>query len=64
MEFDFGKLNKAVILKIFFPWLLDAIGRTIHKIGNAQKHPVEEYHAEMVMFMIITDGEEYNAPIG
>lgn len=38
--------------------LLDAIGRTIHKIGNAQKHTAEDYRAEKVMFVIITDGLE------
>ncbi|MDD4296096.1 MAG: VWA domain-containing protein [Ruminiclostridium sp.] len=38
--------------------LLDAIGRTIHKIGNAQKHTSEDFRAEKVMFVIITDGEE------
>jgi uncharacterized protein YegL len=38
--------------------LLDAIGRTIHKIGNAQRHTVDDYRAEKVMFVIITDGEE------
>jgi uncharacterized protein YegL len=38
--------------------LLDAIGRTIHKIGNAQKHTAQDYRAEKVMFVIITDGEE------
>ena len=38
--------------------LLDAIGRTIHKIASAQKHTVEDYRAEKVMFVIITDGEE------
>ena len=38
--------------------LLDAIGRTIHKIGTAQKNTAEEYRAEKVMFVIITDGEE------
>ncbi|MDU2242035.1 MAG: VWA domain-containing protein [Paenibacillus sp.] len=38
--------------------LLDAIGRTIHKIGNAQKHTADEYRAEKVMVVIITDGEE------
>jgi uncharacterized protein YegL len=38
--------------------LLDAIGRTIHKIGNAQKHTANEYRAEKVMLVIITDGEE------
>ena len=38
--------------------LLDAIGRTIHKIENAQKHTAEDYRAEKVMFVIITDGEE------
>jgi uncharacterized protein YegL len=38
--------------------LLDAIGRTIHKIGNAQKHTADEYRAEKVLFVIITDGLE------
>lgn len=38
--------------------LLDAIGRTIHKIGNEQKHTSDDYRAEKVMFVIITDGEE------
>lgn len=38
--------------------LLDAIGMTIHKIGNAQKHTANDYRAEKVMFVIITDGEE------
>ncbi len=38
--------------------LLDAIGRTIHKIGTVQKNTAEEYRAEKVMFVIITDGEE------
>ncbi|GIP16194.1 hypothetical protein J40TS1_18360 [Paenibacillus montaniterrae] len=38
--------------------LLDAIGRTIHKIGNAQKHTANDYRAEKVLFVIITDGEE------
>ena len=38
--------------------LVDAIGRTIHKIGNAQRHTADDYRAEKVMFVIITDGEE------
>lgn len=38
--------------------LLDAIGRTIHKIGSVQKHTAKDYRAEKVMFVIITDGEE------
>ena len=38
--------------------LLDAIGMTIHKIGNAQRHTADDYRAEKVMFVIITDGEE------
>lgn len=38
--------------------LLDAIGRTIQKIGNAQKHTADDYRAEKVIFVIITDGEE------
>lgn len=38
--------------------LLDAIGKTIHKIATAQKNTAEDYRAEKVMFVIITDGEE------
>ena len=38
--------------------LLDAVGRTINKIGNAQKHTAEEERAEQVMFVITTDGME------
>lgn len=38
--------------------LLDAIGKTIHKIATAQKNTAEEYRAEKVLFVIITDGEE------
>lgn len=38
--------------------LIDAIGRTIDKIGGAQKHTTQEYRAEKVMFVIITDGLE------
>lgn len=38
--------------------LLDAIGKTIQKIGMAQKNTAEDYRAEKVMFVIITDGEE------
>jgi uncharacterized protein YegL len=38
--------------------LLDAIGKTIHKIGNAQKHTSEEHRADKVMFVITTDGME------
>ncbi len=38
--------------------LLDAIGRTINKIGNAQKHTAEAERAEKVLFVITTDGME------
>jgi uncharacterized protein YegL len=38
--------------------LLDAIGKTIHKIGNAQKHTSQEQRADKVMFVITTDGME------
>jgi len=38
--------------------LLDAIGKTINKIGNTQKHTAEEYRAEKVLFVITTDGME------
>ena len=38
--------------------LLDAIGSTIQKIGNAQKRTREEDRAGKVMFVITTDGME------
>lgn len=38
--------------------LIDAIGRTIVKIENAQKHIVEGRRANKVIFVIITDGYE------
>lgn len=38
--------------------LLDAIGKTIHKIDNAQKHTKKEHRAGKVMFVITTDGME------
>lgn len=38
--------------------LLDAVGKTVRKIETVQKNTSEEYRAEKVMFVIITDGEE------
>jgi len=38
--------------------LLDAIGKTINKIGNVQKHTAEDERAEKVLFVITTDGLE------
>lgn len=38
--------------------LLDAIGSTINKIGNAIKHTADDYRPEKVLVVIITDGEE------
>lgn len=38
--------------------LLDAIGRTIHKLAAVQRNTAEEYRAEKVLFVIITDGAE------
>jgi uncharacterized protein YegL len=38
--------------------LLDAVGKTINKIGNALKHTAEEERAGHVMFVITTDGLE------
>jgi uncharacterized protein YegL len=38
--------------------LLDAIGLTINKVANAQKHTAQGEQAEKVMFVIITDGME------
>ena len=38
--------------------LLDAIGKTIHKIGHVQKHTAKEARADKVLFVITTDGME------
>ena len=38
--------------------LLDAIGKTINRTGNAQKHACEDRRADKVMIVIITDGME------
>ena len=38
--------------------LLDAIGRTIQKIGTVQQRMGDEHRAEKVIFVIITDGME------
>jgi uncharacterized protein YegL len=38
--------------------LLDAIGKTINKIGAVQRNTAEEYRAEKVLFVITTDGME------
>jgi uncharacterized protein YegL len=38
--------------------LLDAVGKTIHKMVNVQKYATDEEKAEKVMFVIITDGME------
>ncbi|MEI8199971.1 MAG: hypothetical protein WCG21_07910 [Eubacteriales bacterium] len=38
--------------------LLDAVGKTIHKIGNAQKYTSEDQRAGKVVFVITTDGME------
>lgn len=38
--------------------LLDAIGKTIQKIANAQKHTAPAQRADKVLFVITTDGYE------
>ncbi len=38
--------------------LLDALGKTMHKIREAQKNTAEDFRAEKVKFVIITDGFE------
>lgn len=38
--------------------LLDAIGKTIHKISNVQRNTSDELRADKVMFVITTDGQE------
>lgn len=43
--------------------LLDAIGLTVQKLVSVQKNTAEEYRAEKVMFVIITDGEENSSRV-
>lgn len=38
--------------------LLDAIGRTIHQVGRAQKYAPPQHRADKVLFVITTDGME------
>ena len=38
--------------------LLDAVGKTINKIGSVQKNTAKKYRAEKVLFVITTDGME------
>lgn len=38
--------------------MLDAIGKSIHKVINAQRHTAEAQRADKVMFIITTDGME------
>jgi len=38
--------------------LLDAVGKTIKKIGKVQKNTADDYRAEKVLFVITTDGME------
>jgi uncharacterized protein YegL len=38
--------------------LLDAVGKTINKIGGVQKNTADEYRASKVLFVITTDGME------
>lgn len=38
--------------------LLDAIGTTTNKLVSVQRNTAENYRADKVMFVIITDGEE------
>jgi uncharacterized protein YegL len=38
--------------------LLDAVGKTIHTMGNAQKYSSEQTRADKVIFVITTDGME------
>ena len=38
--------------------LLDAIGKSIHKVENVQKHSGDDYKPNKVLFVITTDGME------
>jgi len=41
--------------------LLEAIGKTIHKIVSAEKHTAEEHRVGKVLFVIITEGRKIPA---
>lgn len=60
-RFNLAKISKITEKEYYVRGstaLLDAIGKTIHKIGNTQKYAADEDRAETVMFVIITDGME------
>ncbi|MCM1055959.1 MAG: VWA domain-containing protein [Bacteroides sp.] len=43
--------------------LLDAVGTTIDKLVGVQKNTAEDFRAEKVMFVIVTDGEENSSRV-
>jgi uncharacterized protein YegL len=60
-RYNLGKTSKITEKEYFVRGttaLLDAVGKTIHKMGNIQKYAAEDERAEKVMFVIITDGME------
>ena len=60
-RFNIAKISKITENEYFVRGttaLLDAVGKTIKKIGNSQKYAASDERAEKVMFVIITDGME------
>lgn len=60
-RFNISKIDKISDNEYFVRGstaLLDAIGKTIHKMGNIQKYVIDDERAENIIFIIITDGME------
>ena len=60
-RYNLAKIHKITEKEYFVRGttaLLDAVGKTIHKMGNVQKYAADNDRAEKVMFVIITDGME------
>lgn len=60
-RFDIKKVNPVTEKEYFVRGstaLLDAIGKTIHRLGNVQKYAAENLKADKVIVVITTDGME------
>ncbi|MHC1735743.1 MAG: hypothetical protein AB9921_08775 [Erysipelotrichaceae bacterium] len=60
-RYDIKKVNPVTEKEYFVRGstaLLDAIGKTIHRLGNVQKYAAENLKADKVIVVITTDGME------
>ena len=60
-RYDIKKVNPVTEKEYFVRGstaLLDAIGKTIHRLGNVQKYAAESLKADKVIVVITTDGME------